>query len=236
MRTLAIACREFSSFFRLPIGWVVIALFMLLMGIVFVSGLTPGAPATLRSFFNLSVLLMIFVAPAISMRLLAEERRSGTIEPLMTAPISDWELVIGKYLGGVGFLVAMAAPTLLFVGVLELVANPDYGPILAGYLGLLLLGMVYLAVGLLASSLTSNQIVAFLGTLFFLLVMRIISLQGASYLGQPYAELLFAVSVDVRMQDFAKGIIDTSHIVFFLAASVWFLVLSVAVVEFRRWR
>lgn len=239
-RTLAIASRELASFFRLPIGWVVIAFFMLLMGIVFVSGLQPGQPATMRGLFGLSVLLLIFVAPAISMRLLAEERRSGTIEPLMTAPISDWELVIGKYLGGVGFLLAMLAPTLLFVGVLEAAAAPDYGPILAGYLGLLLLGMLYLSVGLLASALTSNQIVAFLTTLFFLLVMRIASLQGAQYVsqnfGEQYGAALYALSVDLRMADFAKGVIDTGHIVFFLAASLWFLVLTVAAVEFRRWR
>ena len=102
------------------------------------------------------------VAPAIAMRLMSEEFRAGTIEPLMAAPISDWAIVIGKYLGGVAFLLTLLAPTLLYVALLEWLSDPDYGPILAGYLGLTLLGMLYIAVGLLVSSLTRSTVVALL--------------------------------------------------------------------------
>lgn len=235
--TLAIASREFAGFFRQPMGWVVIALFLALSGAVFALGsLQPGSPASLRGFFAVSTWLLMFVAPAASMRLLADEQRVGTLEPLMTSPVSDWAIVSGKYLGAAGFLLAMLAPTLVYVGVLEIFADPDYGPIGAGYLGLILLGGLYLAVGLLFSTLTDSQIVAFLASLFFFMLLRIATLQGASYLGEPWASYLFPLSIDMRMGDFAKGVIDTSHIVFFVGASVWFVVLSGAMLTLRRWR
>jgi len=234
--TLAIAWREFASFYRLPIGWVVTSLYLLLTGVVFSTQIRPGDPASMRSFFDLSVWLLLFVAPAISMRLLAEERRSGSLELLMTAPVSDWKVVFGKYLGSVGFLLAMIAPTLLYAALLESLADPDYGPILAGYLGMILLGGLYLAIGLFASTLTSNQIVAFLGTLFFLLLLSLLTVRGAEYVAAPFDEALYALSVQLRMSDFAKGVIDTAHVVFFLAATFWFLVLAVLSLEFQRWR
>lgn len=233
----AIATREFAGFFRQPMGWVVVALFLALSGAVFALGsLQPGAPASLRGFFAVATWLLMFVAPAASMRLLADEHRVGTIEPLMTSPVSDWAIVTGKYAGAAGFLLAMLAPTLVYVGVLEVFADPDYGPIVAGYLGLILVGSLYLAVGLLFSTLTDSQIVAFLASLFFFLLLRLATLQGAAYLGEPWAQYLYPLSIDMRMGDFAKGVIDTSHIVFFLVASAWFVVLSGAMLTLRRWR
>jgi len=232
----AIARREFAAFFRLPTGWVVVALYLLLSGIVFAATLRPGEPASLRSFFYMSSWLLLFVAPAVSMRLVSEEVRTGTLEPLMTAPVSDWAIGVGKYAGGLGFLVVMALPTLLYVGLLEWVSDPDYGPILAGYVGLLLVGMLYIAIGLLASAATSSQTVAFLGTLFFLLLAQAATTQGAAYLGPPFDKPLYAASVQLRLGDFAKGMIDTGHVVFFAAGSAWFVALSVLVLQSRRWR
>ncbi len=236
-RVWAIASREFAAFFRLPVGWVVIALYLTLTGVVFALGVVrPGQPASLRAFFQISVWLLTFVAPAISMRLFSEEIRTGTLEPLMTAPVSDWHVVLGKYFGAVGFLVAMLAPTLIYVVTLAMLSTPDYGPMLAGYLGLLLLGLLYLAIGLVASSLTSNQILAFLGSLFFLLLMRALTTNGAQMVGPPVDTALYALSVDLRLAEFAKGVIDTSNVIFFLTASVWFLVIGVVSLESRRWR
>lgn len=233
----AIAHREWSSFFRTPIGWIVMALFLMLAGVaVSLGAIEPGGPATLRPFFAVSNLIMIVVAPAISMRLYADEIRSGTLEPLMASPVSDWAAVIGKYLGAVAFLITLLAPTLVYVALLEILSSPDYGPIAAGYLGLILMGMLYLAVGLLASALTESQLVALLATLFVLMIVEFAATQGAAYIGPPWDRSLYAFSVRIRMADFAKGVIDTAHIVFFLAASFWFLVCSVVAVEFRRWR
>lgn len=236
--TLTVAWREYASFFRSSIGWLVIALYLFLSGLWFAyDSITPGQPASMRALFSVSQWLLLIVAPAISMRLLSEELRSGTIEPLMTAPISDWHIVIGKYLAALAFLITMLFPTLVHVGVIELLASPDYGPIIAGYLGLVLVGACYLAVGLFFSSLTRNQIVAFLSTLFFFMVLVFISSPNvAALVDEPFRSLLFGLSINLRIADFAKGVFDTSHAAFFLAFVVLFVVLSVVGVESRRWR
>lgn len=234
---LLIALRELASLFRTHIGWVVVAAFLFVSGLtVAFTTLRPAEPATMRDFFALSHWLLLMIAPAVSMRLFSEEFRSGTIEPLMTAPVSDWQTAVGKYLGALLFLLVTLAPTLAHVGVLEWVADPDYGPILSGYLGLVLIGALYLAVGLVMSSLTSNQMAAYLGTLFFFLVLLFATSQGARLAGPPWDGYLMAAAPGARIEDFARGVIDTRHVVFFLALSAWFVVLAVISLESRRWR
>ncbi len=237
MTVLTIAAREWASFFRTSAGWIVLALYLVLSGFWFAfATLVPGDPATLRAFFGVSQWILLIIAPAIAMRLLAEERRSGTFESLMTAPVSDWAVIFGKYAGAVAFLVTLFLPTLIYVGLLELVADPDYGPVLAGYLGLLLVGMLYIAAGTLFSALTESQVVALLATIFFFVGIEIASTQGARLLGPPWDRPLLSMSVLVRVGDLAKGVIDTGHIVWFLTSTLWFLVLAVAALESRRWR
>ncbi len=236
-RLSAIAGRELASYFRTSIGWIVIGLFLLLSGFwIAFSTLRPGEPATLRTFFGVSQWLLLIVAPAVSMKLIAEERRAGTLESLMTAPVSDWTIVVGKYLGAVGFLLCMLAPTLLYVGLLEMVADPDYGPIAAGYLALLLVGALYLSFGLLASALTESQVVALLATFFFFVLWEVLATEGARLLGPPFDQPLFALSILLRIADMSKGVIDTAHVVFFLSGSVFFVTLATMAVESRRWR
>ncbi|MFI4898297.1 MAG: ABC transporter permease subunit [Phycisphaerales bacterium JB059] len=237
----AIASREVGSLLRLPVGWIVIALFTFLSAVIFVTGtLIPGQPATMRYFFASASWMLIPVAPAISMRLVSEELRSGTIEPLRTAPVSDSAVVWGKYLGSVAFLGLMLAPTLALVAVLVVVGEPkpDPGPILAGYLALILTGMLYLAVGLLASVLTASQTLAFLGTLMFLILMMVLSsiVATSGSLPEGLSRGLVALGVQGRVRDMAKGVVDTGGVVFFLAASAWFVLLACAALSSRRWR
>ncbi len=237
--TVAIASRELSSMFRLPVGWVVTALFMLLTGTVFAYLiLAPGQIASMRVFFAVSGWLLLPVVPAVSMRLLSEEFRSGTIEPLLTSPVSDAAVVIGKYLGGLAFLMLMFVPTLALVGILAVLSDPkpDPGPILAGYLSVALLGALYLSVGLFVSSLTSNQTLAFLGTLFVLLLMMMLAFVPVEKLPLALRPMLNAALIKPRIDDFAKGVIDLSHVVFFLSVSCWFVVLTTLTLESRRWR
>lgn len=237
--TAAIATRELRSLFRVPVGWIVIALYLFLTGVVFASWvLIPGEPASLRYVFGISGWLLLPVMPAVSMRLLSDELRSGTIEPLLTSPVADAAIVLGKYVGACCFLVAMLAPTLLYAGVLFGVADPrpDPGPILAGYLSLLLLGMLYLAVGTLASALTANQTLAFLGTFLFLLIALLATGDLAGRLPPGLGRVMVRLGIATRVEDFARGVIDTSHVVFFLASSAWFLVLAYVAVQSRRWR
>lgn len=236
--SLAIASREFLSMFRLPVGWVVTALYLAIAGLVFgLVVLEPGGAASLRAFFSVSGWLLLPVVPAISMRLMSEELRSGTIEPLLTAPVSDWSVALGKYLGGAMFLVAMLAPTLVYVGVLFAVADPapDPGPIIAGYATLLLTGLLYLSAGLFFSSLTSSQTLAYLGTMFFFMAL-LVAPAGAEWAPERLRPVLFEVALGLRIGDMAKGVVDLSHAVFFVSLSALFVVLSALSIESRRWR
>lgn len=236
-RALTVAMREYGSFFRIPLGWVVIALFMCLSAVFFAQRtLVPGNPAELREFFGIWWGLLLFISPAISMRLVSEELRSGTIEPMLTSPVGEWTIVMGKYLASVLYLITMLLPTLAFVGVLAWLSRPDYGAIGAGYLGLVLLGMLYLAVGTLASCLTSSQTLAFLGTLFVLFVLDLAPSRLAAQAPEQWAALLFKLSPSFRVADFARGLIDTSTIAFFLLGSFWFVALAAITLQSRRWR
>lgn len=235
---LTIARRELASMFRLPVGWVVVALFLVLTASVVALSIQPGAPASLRGFFTISAWLLMPVAPAVSMRLLAEEHRTGTDEVLLTSPVSALGVVLGKFLGAWLFLVCMLVPTLAYPALLFVVSDPapDLGPMVSGYLLLLLQGTLYLAIGTAVSSMTSNQTLAYLATLFPILAL----LLAGSLASQSLPELLRpvheAAQIGRRGSDFARGIIDTGHIVFFLAVSAWCLALAHASLEWRRWR
>ncbi len=237
---LAIATREYRSLFRSPAGWISIALFLLLTGTVFsLITFQPGSPASLQAFFALSGWLLLPVAPAISMKLMSDEYRVGTIEMLLTSPVSDVSVIAGKFAAALGFVITMLAPTLLYIIVLIVSADPapDPGPIVAGYLCLILLSCLFLSVGTLASALTPSQTLAFLATLFFLLGLLVVSSTLASAnLPPPLDSAIAWLSLTRRIRDFATGVIDLSHIVFFLSWSLWFLVLATAALTMRRWR
>ncbi len=236
-RAWAIAAREYASFFRVPLGWIVVALFLFLSGLVFGYGtLNPGAPASLREFFQTCWSLLIVVAPAISMRLLSEELRTGTIEPLLTSPVAEVWVIAGKYLAAVGFFVTALVPTLVFAAVLLGMSNPDPGPMVSGYLGIVLMGMLYIAVGVVFSTLTSSQTLAFLSTLFALVALEVGSQRAALFFGPRWESLFLALSASARVGDFAKGVIDTAHVVYFVVGSAWLLTLAAVLLRLRRWR
>lgn len=235
---IAIARRELAGYFRQPAGWIIIALMLLMTGVVFaLIVLVPGRPASMRAFFEASGWLLLPVAPAISMRLLAEELRSGTIEPLLTSPLSGPALILGKFVGAALFLLAMLAPTLLLPVMLMALSDPrpDIGPIGAGYLCLVLLGMLYTSVGLFASACTSNATLAFLVTLFGILGLLLVgSGSQAPWLPEWARAACEGLSTRPRVGDFAKGVIDTAHVVYFLTATACFLLLSGATMHLRR--
>lgn len=215
-----------------------IALFTFLSAVLFTGQiLEPGAPASLRYFFGPAVLLLIPVAPAISMRLLSEEFRSGTAELLRTSPVSDAAVVWGKYLGAVAFLLLMLCPTLAFPGVLWAFSDPrpHLGPIAAGYVALGLVGALFLAVGTLCSCLTSSQTLAFLASLIVLVLLLIVtSTQAASRVPPAVGDVLLALSVPLRVADFARGIADVRHVVFFAASSAGLVTVAAGVLSVRR--
>ena len=235
--TVAIARREIEAYFVSPIAYVVTASFLVLMSIFFAWYISDprGIVATMQYMFGPMTTLFLFTVPMLTMRLLAEEQRSGTIELLLTSPIRDWEVVLGKYLASIGLIVVILCLTLYYPIVMSLFGNPDIGPILSGYLGLFLLAAALASLGLLASSLTQNQIVAVIiglssGLLFWM------SESVADFVGTPFAGIFSAISLRAYFPDFAMGIIDTRNVMFYLTFVAVSLFLTVRAVESRRWR
>jgi ABC-2 type transport system permease protein len=232
---LAIAERELKSYFVSPVAYVVTALFLLISGYLFSVIVLNTNEASLRYLIsNLSV-IWLFITPALTMRLLAEESRSGTIELLLTNPVRDAEVVFGKYLGALGLLLVMVAFTLYYPFLLFMFGNPDRGPMVAGYLGVILQAAAFLSIGLLASSLTQNQIVAAVLTFAILLIMWL-SESVANFIGRPASDIMRYLSVTSHFQDFSRGVIDTTHVIYFLSIVAASLFLTYLSLQTRRWR
>lgn len=235
-RIQAVAWKEIQVYFCSPMAYIVGLIFLALTGFFFVRDLgDPFPEASLGSFFQGATLILILLAPALTMRLLAEERKLGTVELLLTAPVRDWEVVAGKYLAALVFLVATAAMTGYYVLLLFLFADPDPGPIYAGYLGLLLYGASAMAIGLLTSALTVNQIVAAVVAMGILLVLYFADFAAGAVTGLA-STVIGEMSTKTHFDDFALGVIDTKHVVYFISLILIFLFLTVRALEARRWR
>ena len=237
MRTVrAVAWKEIQIYFSSPTAYIVGMIFLAMTGFFFVSDLSSPFPeASLSSFFQGATFVMIFLAPALTMRLLAEEQKLGTIELLLTSPVRDWEVVIGKYIASFVFLVATVSLTVYYLILLVIFADPDPGPIYAGYLGLALYGAASLSIGMLTSTLTSNQIVAAVVAMGILVVLYITDF-AAGTLGGLAATIVNEIGLKSHFDDFDRGVIDTKHIVYYLILTSFFLFLSIRVLESRRWR
>jgi ABC-2 type transport system permease protein len=233
---LAIAWKESKSYFTTPTAYTVGAMFLILTGIFFVMDVTGAfAEASVRSFVNWARFFTLFLAPILTMRLLAEEQKLGTLELLLTAPVRDWEVVVGKYVASFLALVATFAPTLYYVLLLYVFGAPDTGPVLGAYLGLILYAAAALSVGLMASSLSGNQIVAAVVGIAGLLALSFLD-QVADLVTGVATDVLNGLSMNAHFTDFTRGIIDTSHIVYYVSVAAVFLFLTIRSLETRRWR
>lgn len=234
--TLTIAWKETKAYFTTPTAYIVGAMFLVLTGIFFVFDMTrPFAEASVRNFVSWASLFIMFLAPLLTMRLLAEEQKLGTLELLLTAPVQDWEVVVGKYIASFIALMVTIVFTLYYVALLYVFATPDTGPILSAYFGLVLYGMAALAIGLMASSLSGNQIVAAVVGIGILLTLSFID-RIASIVEGLAADVLNGISMNAHFTDFARGVIDTSHIVYYISMTAVFLFIAVRSLETRRWR
>lgn len=236
--TLTIAKRELASLFFSPIAYVVFGAFAIGSSTFFLQSFEQGRPATMRPTFDAVVWLLVFLAPAISMRLISEELRSGTFERLMTSPVTDAQVVLGKWLGALAFFCVMLSPLLVHALVLERTGAPELGPILTGLAGLALVGALYLAIGVFASAWSQNQIIAFLLTVFIIALPTFATyyVSGQAMPDPAVARLIDYLSVNQQYADFAKGLIDVRNFVYFLSGTGLFLFLAVLLVQSRRWR
>jgi ABC-2 type transport system permease protein len=249
---MAIAEKELKGYFASPIAYIVIGFFVLLFGFFYYSmllffnqqsmGMTGVEGAALNVneqmirplFLNASVILL-FVLPMITMRTYAEEKRSGTIELLLTAPLTDLEIILGKFLGAMALYATMLAATLLHLGILFAFGDPEWIPIATGYLGLLLMGGCFISLGLLISSLTKNQIVAGTITFAVFLLLWVINWIG-SFTGPTTQAVLDYLSITNHLDDFTRGILDTTHLIYYLSFIAFGLFLTARSVDTERWR
>jgi ABC-2 type transport system permease protein len=238
-RAGVIARRELSSYFYSPIAYVAMTLFLLAAGFSFWDDFQPGQIAAMRSIFEWMVWLLVFIIPVLSMGLMAQEWSNGTIETLMTAPVGETDVILGKFLGSLGFFVVLLAPTLVYVFMLAIYSRPafDLGPIFSGYLGIVLVGALFIAIGLFCSSLTRSQVVAAVGAAAILFIITIVPRWASEKAAlPPFWRTLSDQLVFRRYADFSKGVVDLGHLVFFVAITSVFLFLSVKVLESRRWK
>ena len=236
MRTaLVIARRELLAYFISPIAYMVSAVFLLIAGYLFSLILIQSQQATMEGlFFNIMVVL-IFVVPLLTMRLLAAEQKTGTIEILLTAPVRDWEVVLGKYLAAMGMFGVMLACTLYFPFILWRVGGtPDWGPILTGYLGLILLTSAMMAIGTLTSAVTENQIVA--AVLGFGILLLLWLIEAAGNIATGSATVLTYLSLPAHYNDFARGAINLEDVVYYLSVTIAALFIATRMLETRRYR
>lgn len=238
-RTLTIAKRELSSLFYSPIAYVVFGLFVGVSLWMFSVAFAPGQQAWLRPVFVVMVWCLIFLAPALSMRLITDEFRTGTIETLMTAPLNDAQVIVGKWLGAVGFLAFIVlVPIAVMVVMLRLYSEPDYGPILSGLMGVMLVGGLYLAIGTFASATTQNQIIAFLLTVLIICIISVLmqAIPLYTYIPPRVQSVMSYIDVNKQFEAFSKGLIDTSNFIYFFSGIAMFLFFAVKLLESKRWR
>jgi len=236
MKNIAIiAQKELRAYFASPIAYAVIAAFLAMTGFFFWLIVSLSREASLRGVFANMAIILLFIAPALTMRLLAEEQRSGTIELLLTLPVRDWQVVLGKFLASLAVFALMLALTLYYPLLLVWLGNPDRGPIISGYIGLLLVGGAFLSIGVFTSSLSGNQVVAALLGFGAMLILWLIDIAGRLF-GPPASDVVTYVSMSQHYFDFVRGIIDSKDVIFFLSVMAAFLFLSVQTLQLRRWR
>jgi ABC-2 type transport system permease protein len=233
--TLTVAAKEFRGYFTAPMAYVVILFFLGVSGLIYVLTLTmPQAQTSnYREVLQSMVFITLMMAPVLTMSLLALERGRGTLELLMTRPVGDWSIVVGKYLAAVGLYASLLVVTLLFPVLMSVGGEMDWGMIFSGYLGLLCAGLAFLAIGLFGSSVTADQIAAALLSFFILLFFWIVGFVGQS-VPAALGDLLNHLSFIDNYMEFARGVIDVKNVVFFLSVAGFFLFLAERIVESRR--
>jgi ABC-2 type transport system permease protein len=232
-QTLRIFRKEFQDYFVSPIAYIVICIFLLVTGWLFFSTFFIYNQANLRTFFGLLPLTFSFVIPAVTMRLFSEEFHSGSCEMLLTLPVRLSDVVAGKFLAGTAFAAAMLVPTLSYAASVACIGEIDWGPVAGGYTGAVLLGGAYSAVGLFASSLTRNQIVAFITGMVVCFSLTVID-KMAIFFPAALAGVLTQISAGHHFENIARGILDTRDVLYFASVIFVFLYSTHMVMQEKR--
>ena len=249
---LKIYKKEIFGYLKSPMAYIVAASFFTITGFFFVASVSDAfSEASIRGFLAGAVFFMIFLSPALTMRLIAEEQKLGTMELLMTSPLRDFEIVLGKFFAAFSLITIMIIGTFFYPIVLFIFGVPDFGPIITGYIGLLLYSAATLSIGIFASSLSSNQLISLIvgsGILSFLTFINFVSSRVGGIFGTILNELQlggsfslfdsgsFGIAESGHFADFARGILNFYDLIFYISICLIFLLLTIFSLESRRWR
>ncbi len=234
-KVFSVARREMSTYLYTPMAYALMAGFLLITGYFFSVSVLGSRWAAMHSTLGNAGLILVFVAPILTMRLLADEMQQGTSEILFTTPVTTGQVVAGKFLGSFAMITLLIVIMLLYPLVLDHFGNPDWGATLTAYFGFWLMASSFLAAGIFTSSMTDSQLVAGVSGVALLLLLWVIDWAGAT-LGEPLESILSHLSVTQHFMPFNRGIIDTQHIVFYITLTTGFLFLSGRLLESRQWR
>ena len=227
--------RELKAYFNSPIAYIVISVFLLITGWFFTSNLFLVGQASLRGAFGIIPFIFVFFTPAITMKLLSEEKKSGSIELLTTMPVREWDIVFGKYLASVVLLVTAIVLTLPYFITIAFLGDVDGGGEIASYLGLMLMGSAYLSIGVLGSSLSENQVVGFI--ISFIIVFTLFLMDKfLDFVPALFAGVLEYMSIGYHFQNISRGVFDSRDIIYYLSLIACMLSLAKIVLESRKWR
>lgn len=235
---LALFKKELRSFFNSPIAYIIIIAYLLITGFFFFRTFFVMGEASMRGMFDITPLVYVFFGPAVSMRLISEEKRSGSIEMLVTLPVSDLQILLAKYLAAVSVLTLATLLTLAYPFSMALFGIKGFaiGPMIGGYAGLIFLGGTYAAMGLMASTFSNNQVVAFIIALFVSLVLFLIGLQGVvMFLPSSLAGMLQYLSTGYHFENISRGVIDSRDVLYYLSLIIAAFLVSRSAMEKRTW-
>jgi ABC-2 type transport system permease protein len=228
--------KELKSYFNSPMAYIFLVVFAIVTGYFFTNTFFLFNQSNMRALFNIVPLVYLFFIPAITMSLIAREKNIGTMEVISTLPIKDVEFVVGKFLSALSLITLGLAFTLIhFFTLVNVGTNIDYGAVFTGYLGLLMLGSVYASVGIFASSVTDNQVIAFIISVFIVLIFFLMD-KMLYFMPVSIAGLIQYISVDYHLSNISRGVIDSRNIIYFASLIGFFLFTTVRVLEIRKWR
>lgn len=233
---LNIMLKDLKIYFISPIAYTILTIFLLISGYFFVLILFHSQECSMHYVFGNMSFTLLFIIPILTMRLISEEKKTGTIEILMTSPIKEIELVLGKFLSCFILFAIMIFLTLLYPILLLIIGNPDKGPLITGYIGILLLGLSFISIGIFCSSLTKNQIVAAVLCFGLLLLIWTFGWVANESKNQIIKNIFQYICLLEHFNDFQKGIIDTKNIVYYLSFTGFFIYLTTKIVELKKWR
>ena len=232
---LVISKREIRAYFNSPVAYIVVTVFTILTGYLFFTQLFLEKQADMRPFFGVMPLLFMFVIPAITMRLVAEEKGSGTLELLITMPVRDWEVIVGKFLAALALLCTALALTVVFAITVKSLGPLDRGPAIGGYLGLVLMGGAYIAIGVMASSLTRNQIIAFIVAFAISFALFLFG-KLTQFVPESLQPIVSFLSIDGHFDNISRGVIDTRDVLYYLSVITVCLLVATTSLESRKWK